>query len=142
MIAKVAAVVAEDYSGHGDGDGREPGDVLLPLHADGMPAAGGRARHEQALRKCGETCGARRRDGPVPGVDDVSAREHCEPREHRHHGEVDAEEFLVLEFNCWLERGAVAAIQLDERAGAGEEIERAEAHSMNECEETARGEFH
>ena len=37
-------------------------------------------RHKQALRKCGEIQGSRRRRGAIPGIDDVSAwGEDCGP---------------------------------------------------------------
>jgi hypothetical protein len=53
VTAQVTAVLKEDCGGHGDGDGREPGDMLLPLHSDGVPGAGGGAGEKQALWKCG-----------------------------------------------------------------------------------------
>ncbi len=50
MDLEIAAISREDRRSHGDGDGHEPGDMLLPLHADGVPGAGGGTRHQQ---RCG-----------------------------------------------------------------------------------------
>jgi len=98
--------------------------------------------HQQPLRKCSEIRRSRRRNRAIPGIDDVSACEHGQPCQRGHGDEIDAEEFFVTLAGQRLVVRAIAAVELDQRAGTSQQIERTEAHAVDEGPETARRHFH
>src|SRR3990172_9199160 len=75
--------------GHDEGDRRrqdrgEPADVLLPLHAEGVPGGRSGLGEEEEAGEEGQV-GVLRRPGAVPGIDDVGAAEDGDPGDQGHH---------------------------------------------------------
>ena len=59
-----------------------------------------------------------------------------------HRDQVDAEKLFVTLRGQRLVVRAITAVELDQRAGASQQIKRAEAHAVDEGPETACGGFH
>src|ERR1017187_3913775 len=142
MISEVATILDENERDHGDRDRREPGDVLLPLHPQRVPADGGGTRHQQPLRKHRKVDCSRRGCRAVPRVDDVSSDQHSGPCKHNHRDQVKLQEALLARCEFGWSRCGGEAIQLHQRTGACQQIECTKSHAVYQRPKSAYRNFH
>src|SRR6266508_3301749 len=126
VLARELRAVVDDDEGDGRRDDRrEPGDVLLPLHAEGVPLGLGGIREEQRAR-------AGRGGRAVPGVHDPRAGEDREPGDDRHEPRADPEAGEPLLDAGHGDQVGPEAVEAGEAAGEREQEQRSEDHPVDD----------